>query len=148
MWRQTKWVFWVVISLVLFAACSKTQRPRLVVEDPWARSSPMATEMGAIYFTLRNTGSEEDALIGVETSACRKAEIHETYQKEGGAMGMRPVEGGRVPVPPGQTVVFAPGGLHIMCIGKQVDFQEGARFSLTLKFEKHDPITVEVEVRK
>ncbi len=144
------WVPWVIslVGMVFLGACQAARGPRIVVEDPWARSSPMVTEMGAIYLTLRNTGSEEDALIGVETGACEKAEIHETYQKEGGSMGMRPVEGGRVPLPPGETVVFGPGGLHIMCMGKKVDFQEGTRFSLTLRFEKYDPITVDVEVRK
>ncbi len=147
---MARWMMGLVLGMALLglAACQSTQGPKLKVEDPWARSSPMNVEMGAIYLKIRNEGNEADALVGVQTEACKKAEIHETYQKEDGSMGMRPVEGGRVPLPPGETVSLEPGGLHIMCMGKQVPFEEGTRFSLTLTFANHEPITVEVEVRK
>ncbi len=143
-----KVAFSVLVLLMTLVACQQTKGPKLQVEDPWARSSPMNVEMGAIYLKIRNDGNEADALVGVQTEACKMAEIHETYQKEDGSMGMRPVEGGRVPLPPGETVSLEPGGLHIMCKGKQIPFEEGARFSLTLTFATHEPITVEVEVRK
>lgn len=146
--RWTKGLLLLWMTLIGLSACQQAQGPKLRVEDPWARSSPMNVEIGAIYLKIRNEGQEADALVGVQTAACKKAELHETYQKEDGSMGMRPVEDGRVPLPPGQTVSLEPGGLHIMCMGKQIPFEEGTRFALTLRFVRHEPLTVEVEVRR
>ena len=51
-------------------------------------------------------------------------------------MGMRPVEGGSIEIPAGEKVELKIGGLHIMCIGKLVDFDSGVILPLTLEFEK------------
>ncbi len=149
MFRSARLMVLMLLFALGLAACTAAPKgPKIEVQDPWARSSPMAAEMGAIYMKLANKGSEADALIGASTEACKMVEFHETYQKEGGAMGMRPVEGGRIPLPPGETVELKPGGLHMMCMHKQIPFEPGTKFQLTLTFEKHEPITVEVEVRK
>lgn len=140
--------FALLVVLLLLGCTAKEKGPKIVVEDPWARSSPKVAEMGAIYLTLINQGSEPDALVGARTDACRKIEIHETYKKEDGSMGMRPVQGGKIALSPGEKVQLKPGGLHIMCIGKQIEFKPGTTFQLTLEFEKHEPLTVTVEVRK
>ena len=59
---------------------------------------------------------------------------------------MAPVQGG-VPIPAGETVEFAPGGLHVMLIGLRRDLLTGGRFSADLVFDSGEQVTVESEVR-
>jgi copper(I)-binding protein len=52
-----------------------------------------------------------------------------------------------VPIPPGQTVTFTPGGTHIMLMGLKKPLAAGQSFPLTLTFTHAAPVTVEVKVR-
>ena len=60
-------------------------------------------------------------------------------------MGMRPVEGGFIDIPAKGQAELKMGGLHIMCIDKLDDFQEGTVLTVTLSFEKSGEKSIEVE---
>lgn len=49
-------------------------------------------------------------------------------------------------LPAGQTVRFAPGGMHLMLMGLAGKLDESASFPLTLTFERAGAITVEIPV--
>ncbi len=134
--------------VVALAACQKAAGPQIQVEDAWGRPSPKVATAGAFYMTLRNTGNEDDALIGASSDACGTVELHESFKTAEGAMGMRPVEGGKIVIPAGQTVELKMGGLHIMCIDKKVDFTPGTKVKLVLHFEKSGDMPIEVEIRQ
>ncbi len=136
---------WLALTL---AACQKAQGPNIEISDAWGRPSPKVATAGAFYMKIRNTGSEDDALIGGESPACGTVELHESFKTPEGAMGMRPVEGGKIVIPAGETVELKMGGLHIMCIDKKVDFKPGTTVQLTLHFEKSGDIPVELEIRQ
>jgi copper(I)-binding protein len=105
-------------------------------------------EMGmtsAVYFVLRNRGSQADRLVGASTAAAGRVELHETRQ-EGDMMRMTPVQA--VEIPPGGEVVFKPGGLHVMLMDLKRDLKVGDSFELTLKFERAGDLTVTVAVRE
>ncbi len=139
----------VALLLALLAACgSQAQGPHIEITDAWGRPSPKVATAGAFYMTIRNTGSEDDALIGADSDACGTVELHESYKTPEGAMGMRPVAGGKIVIPAGETVELKMGGLHIMCIDKQVDFTPGTKVSITLHFEKSGDIPLEIEIRQ
>ena len=97
---------------------------------------------------IKNTGNESDNLISAESSACGFAELHESYMTEEGAMGMRPVEGGRILIPATGQVELKMGGLHIMCINKLEEFVSGATIPLTLSFEKSGDLSLDAEIRE
>jgi len=61
-------------------------------------------------------------------------------------MRMRPLAGG-IPLPPGQEVRLAPGGLHLMLIGPQGAFVQGSMIPLTLVFERAGRVQVELAVQ-
>jgi copper(I)-binding protein len=61
---------------------------------------------------------------------------------------MRPVEGGTIEIPARDQVALKMGGLHLMCIDKLDDFDDGAVLSLTLVFEESGEKAVEVEIRQ
>jgi copper(I)-binding protein len=113
------------------------------VQDAWARASASAHKTGAAYLTLVNRGDAVDRLVSASTPAAERAEVH-AHLHEGGIMRMRKVDG--VDVHPGEPVVFAPGGLHVMLMGLTKPLDEGARFPLTLHFEKAGDLTVQVAV--
>mgnify|MGYP005846920321 CR=1 FL=1 len=52
---------------------------------------------------IRNTGTEDDVLLGASSDVAATTEIHESYM-EGDTMMMRPVE--RIEVPAGGVVVL------------------------------------------
>ena len=150
MTRRNIW-FGLVLSALLalgLAACQKAQGPQIEITDAWGRPSPKVATAGAFYMTIRNTGTEDDALVGADSDACGTVELHESFKTPEGAMGMRPVEGGKIVIPAGETVELKMGGLHIMCIDKQVDFTPGTKVQLTLHFEKSGDIPVELEIRQ
>ena len=138
----------LVILMGLFVASCKSQptEPEIQVEDVWGRPSPMSASLGAFYMNIKNTGSQADKLLSAESQACGVIEIHETVQ-QGDTMGMRPVEGGFVDIPPGETVEFKTGGLHLMCIDKKDDFTPGVKIPLVLKFKTSGSIEQQVEIR-
>jgi copper(I)-binding protein len=83
--------------------------------------------------TLVNRGSVADALIGVESPAARKVEIHRS-SSAGGVMSMQ-MEA-KVTIPPGRSVRFEPGGLHLMLVGLAKPLKAGDKVPATLVFAR------------
>lgn len=138
-------------GLVALTACAgqpATSGPSIQVEDVWGRPTPKIFDVAAFYMVIRNTGNQADRLVGVQSPVCGAAELHETYQTDDGATGMRPVAGGAIDVPAGGQVALKPGSYHIMCLGKQQDFAAGDKLPLTLTFEKSGQRQVQVEIRQ
>jgi copper(I)-binding protein len=147
----------VVLALT---ACGGGAERGIVVEDAWARPSPMEAGNGAAYMVIRNTGTQDDALLAADTDVARAVEIHETFTMEtdgtdeggqnmgdmaGEMMGMRPVES--IPVPAGGRATLEPGGYHIMLIEVE-PLEPGQTIPVTLTFEKAGTVEVEAEVRE
>ncbi len=65
---------------------------------------------------------------------------------ENDVMVMRQMEGNRIPIPAGETVMLQRGGLHVMCIGKMAEFAVGQSVPVTLTFEKAGTMEVTAEV--
>jgi len=138
----------ILLSLIL-AACQPTiEGPAISIEGIWGRPSPKVATAGAFYMVVKNDGNESDSLIKASSSACGVAELHESYKTEEGMMGMRPAEGGIIEIPARGEVELKIGGLHIMCIGKLVDFEAGAVLPLTVEFEKSGNMDLDVEIRE
>ncbi len=116
----------------------------LQVERPWARASIGQVRSGAAYFAVTNNGTAPDRLIAVQSKVADRSALH-THRMDAGVMRMRPVEA--VEVAPGAPVVLRPGGLHVMLMGLRRPLEEGARFPLTLTFERAGKLEVEVEIR-
>lgn len=100
------------------------------------------------FLEITNTGTEPDALIGVETTFAKHAEVHESKVDSAGVASMAHVE--RIDLAPGATVVLEHGGYHVMFMGVTEPPVEGMIVPVTLIFEKAGRIDVEfmVEPRK
>ncbi|BCJ92376.1 hypothetical protein IZ6_31110 [Terrihabitans soli] len=115
----------------------------LAIGHPWARETPPSAQTGAGYLTVKNTGTEADTLIAVETSGAAKVEIHQSIN-ENGVAKMRPVTG--IDIPAGGSLELKSGGYHLMLIDLKEPLAEGMRIPATLTFEKAGKIDVEFAV--
>ena len=111
----------------------------LIVDHPMAFPT-MATSMsGAGYFTVTNTGAEDDRLIGIRADFPRVT-LHGTRDDDG-VMRMFDVEA--IDIPAGDTVALEPGALHVMFMGLDGDpFEVGEEIPATLIFERTGEIDV------
>lgn len=103
-----------------------------------------ALDNGAVYFTVTNSGSDDDALVGAATDVAGKVELHETVDQGGGTMMMRPVE--QIDVPAGGEAVLEKGGLHVMLLDLPEPLEMGTTFPIELTFEKAGTVEFEVTV--
>lgn len=144
---------------LLLAACGPTE---LTVKDAWARPA-LEGGTGAIYLTVQNGTGEALALTGASTDVAAAVEIHTSMMMgeesehphgeghptespmESDVAMMMPVE--RIDIAPGGSVQLAPGSYHIMLIDLQRELVAGETFMVTLHFDGHEDIEVEVSLR-
>ncbi len=127
-------------------AAKEYKQGALVLKDVFARPTIGKIKNSAAYLKIMNMGSTEDTLLSVSTDIASLTEIH-THKMENGSMMMMKVEN-PVVVPAKGSVEFKSGGLHIMLMGLKKTLKKGDTFSLTMTFEKHGKISVDVDVRK
>ncbi|KAA0592598.1 copper(I)-binding protein [Azospirillum lipoferum] len=142
-----KHILGIAAALALFGAgtalAHSYKAGPIEIGHPWARATAPSAPNGGAYLSLTNTGTTEDHLVAASTPAAEKAELH-THLNENGVMKMREVP--PIAIAPGETVKFAPGGLHIMLLGLKQPLEKGARIPMTLRFEKAGSVEVEIAV--
>lgn len=155
--RKTTLFVMAALAVVL-AACGPRE---LVARDAWARPA-IQGGTGAVYVELYNGTGQPISLIGASTNVARVVEIHTSSMmdmSEGSEHGAHPTTDAEadvammmpvdvVELEVGLTVAFEPGGYHLMLIDLQQPLQAGDTFSLTLHFEGHADIEIEVSVRE
>lgn len=116
------------------------------VKGAWVRATPPSAKAAGAYLTLTNAGGdgEGDSLVGASTPAAKVAELH-IHLQDGDVMRMRAVK--NVDIRPGQTLDFAPGGLHVMLIDLKAPLKPGTAIPLTLEFARAGKVTVSVDVQ-
>jgi copper(I)-binding protein len=135
----------LLVGFVAPALAQGTGNTSITVEQPWSRATPMGAKTGAVYMTLNNKSGTPDRLTGASSDVADKLQIHE-MKVENGVMQMREIPGG-LPIPAGGSVVLKPGSYHVMLIGLKKPLTAGAKFPLTLTFEKAGNISVTVPVQ-
>ncbi len=130
--------------LMLASAVQPAAADDIGIKQAWSRATPKGAQVAGGYLTIENRGAVGDRLISAASTAAAKVEIHEMTTFDG-IMMMRPVDGG-LAIPPGTSVTLAPGGSHLMFIGINAPFDEGARISAVLMFEKAGKIDVTFDV--
>jgi periplasmic copper chaperone A len=144
---RSRWRWRLVSLLIVLAACTGTTSEAIAVRDAWSREAPGMSQMAGVFMVIENRGSTADALVGASTALCEVVELHESVFEDD-VMKMRPVTGGRIEIPPGQTIELKSGGLHVMLIGLQEKLVPEESFELALEFEQAGKMVVEVIVRE
>lgn len=100
---------------------------------------------GAAYARIYNSSDSDDRIIAARTPDARRAELHTHILGADGVARMRRLEEG-IPLPAGQTVDLAPGGMHIMLMGLRQPFAPGEFLDLTLEMESGSEARLRAEV--
>jgi copper(I)-binding protein len=128
--------------MILLAGCIPQA---ITISDAWARPGIQGGS-SAVYFTIDNGTGSDDALTGVETDAAERSEMHQSQMDANGTMSMLPQES--VPLPAGEPVTFAPGGLHVMLTGLTRDLVPGDTVVLHLTFQTAEALDLKATVRE
>jgi len=115
----------------------------LVIAHPFSFETAKTARIGAGYFEVTNNGDTEDTLVAISADFPRVM-IHQSVMN-GDVMEMEHAADGIV-IAPGETLLFAPGGYHVMFMGLDGGFTTGDAFDATLTFENAGEIVVTFKV--
>ena len=129
--------------LLGLAGTSVNAATGIEVSAAWSRALPPVVKVGAAYLRITNSKSAAITLVGAEANISARAELHE-HAHVNGMMKMRQLH--QVEIPAGDTVTFAPHGLHIMLFGLSKSLDAGTDYELTLVFASGERVTLAVQV--
>lgn len=113
------------------------------IEHTWMR--PAAKGMNsAMYFKVENHSSKPDTLYKVSSKVAELVQVHETFMKNG-LMGMREVK--FIVVPADSSIIFKPGGYHVMFIKLKKNLKVKSKVEATVYFKTEGKIKVNALVR-
>ena len=139
--------FVLAIALTIGAVVAFTMTVRagnLQIAHAYAPVSIGAGKTGAVYFVIVNPTETPDRLISAKTPAARKAEVHNHLMQDG-IMKMRKVDG--LEIAAGSSVMFKPGGYHLMLFGLEEPLKLGDSIEVELMFEKAGAMTLQVPIK-
>ena len=133
--------FPVALALLLLAGCSPAaQAPSVEVKQAWLRLPAAPGGAAAGYFVAEADHADE-ALISASLPGAR-IEMHESMTMNHMA-SMRPIDSAAFD---GKTLVFQPGGKHLMVFGLGGDAKAGGTLPLTLRFRTAPAVTVQAKL--
>jgi hypothetical protein len=132
-----------LLSALLLAVTMVAQAgpPPVAIGDARIRWLPGELPMAG-YFSITSHASTPLRLVGAASPAFADVMLHRSLH-EGGVARMVHVDD--VALAPGQTVVFEPGGYHLMLMHRKEALQPGEEVPVTLRFG--DGETLEVPFR-
>jgi copper(I)-binding protein len=132
------------VAAVAFSPASANETG-LVLSGAYFRTV-IPSRPAAGYFTLKNDTNAARMLVGASSSACGMLMMHKS-ETVNGVDKMSPVKS--VSVPPHQSVSFAPGGFHLMCMSPGPRMMKpGGSVPVTLKFKNGNTLASKFPVRK
>ncbi|NIR60279.1 MAG: copper chaperone PCu(A)C [Gammaproteobacteria bacterium] len=135
----------LLLALLGLLTLGTTRASELEVREAWIREAPPVADVLAGYLVIDNPGPTERSLTGASSPLFRRVTLHRTVVSEGRA---RMVRQEAVPIPPGGSVRFEPGGHHLMLMGPRQRLAAGDRVPLTLQLGDGARLSVEARVRR
>jgi periplasmic copper chaperone A len=133
----------LISALTVIAAA--TEEAGISVRDAWVRETPPGMAMTAGYMVLQNKTSRPQVLVAASSSGFETVMIHRTVAREG-MTGMEHAP--QIELLPNATLLFAPGGYHLMLLNPKRTLRAGDRVDITLEFRGGLVLPVACEVRK
>ena len=121
------------------AETSPEAPPGITLSDARIQLPLVSGRPGAAYFTVSQANGAPRKVVGVAVEMAARAEMHETKGST-----MAPVS--EVPVGPGKTVKFAPGGYHVMLFDLDPKLRFAKDAELTLTFDGGDKASMRAPV--
>ncbi len=127
-----------------FAFCAVPANADIVIHDAYARVATPMAKSGAAFLTIMNNGDIDDRLVGVESPAAKRVELH-SHVEQDGVMQMQKAEDGFA-VPAGEMYQLKRGGDHVMFMGLTSGWEQGDVIPVTFRFEHAGEITADISV--
>ena len=142
-----RWRNPVIACLIsaLSAVPAASEEAGVSVRDAWIRETPPGMTMMAGYMQLRNNTPRPQLLVAASSSGFQSVMIHRTIVKDGMA-GM--AHAPRIELAANASLIFAPGGYHLMLMNPQRTLRTGDRVDINLEFHGGLVLPVAFEVRK
>lgn len=137
-----KTVFALSALLLSSAAFAKND---LMIENPYARTTPPNATNSAIFMTIKNQSNDLRTLISATTPAAKTVELHTVIEVDG-MMKMREVNA--IELPKNEDTILKPGGLHIMLFGLTQPLKEEEFINVTLNFKNGDKEQFKAPIKK
>ncbi len=128
----------LALAAVTGCGAGDPEPPELSVSGAFV-PEPVSEAVAGGFLVVENTGGEDDVLTGASSEMAEKVELHETVDNS-----MRPVDS--FPVPAGGSLELSRGGNHLMLHGLSSKPETGDTVPIELRFEKSEPITLNVPV--
>src|ERR1044071_1013923 len=142
-----RWRHAVFAGLIpaLTALAAATEGAGISVRDAWVREAPPGVAVMAGYMLLQNNTSRPQVLVAARSSGFETVMIHRTIGK-GGMTGMEHAP--QIELLPNASLLFAPGGYHLMLLNPKRTLRAGDRGDIRLEFRGGLVFPVAFGVRK
>lgn len=118
--------------MLLTLALPSSLLAELKVDEPWIKYLPPSVPVRAGYMSLFNPHQRAMAIVGIDSAAFARIEIHRTIEQDG-LMRMEPVE--VLTLAPESGIRLEPGGLHLMMMQPLQPIRLGERIEVILRFD-------------
>lgn len=135
----------IMTALLLLLAAPTHAAGRLEMEGGWIRAAPPNAMMLAAYGTLRNAGDGPVIFSGAQSADFADVSLHETVEQNG-IERMRAL--GRVVLAPGESMMLAPGGRHLMLMKPKRQLRVGDTVEIRIITENSGSVTAKFAVRE
>jgi copper(I)-binding protein len=131
----------LVIGVLLSTAAACSGTPRIRIDEPEAKLSPMLVGVCSIFMKIANPGDGDDALVDVQADV--PGAVTQLHAMRDGKM----VEAGKLVVPANGTLELRPGGPHVMVFNLPKGSGAGYEFTLRLRFRTSGEKRTSVVIR-
>lgn len=134
-----------LLMLALSPVTAGRETADVTARDAWIRESPPGVAVMAGYMKLQNHTSRPQLLVAARSSDFETVMIHRTRIRDGVA-GMQHAP--NVELAPKASLIFAPGGYHLMLSNPKRALRAGDRVDVDLEFRGGLVLPVAFDVRK
>lgn len=138
-----KILYLTVLLFTSFPLFSDTSR--LEFHDGWIKQLPPVIPMRAGYVKINNPASTAKKIVGIQSPAFEKVEMHESLMADG-MMKMEQLPD--IEIPAKAMVEFKPGGKHMMLISPLKTLKLGDQVEISITFGDGSSQSTLLEVRK
>ena len=136
-------LFTLALTLCCSISCVAARAEQLTVSNAWVREAPPTSQVLAAYLHIDNPGAKDVTIVGANSPQFETVELHRTELVDGVA---RMIPQPQLMVPAGGTVIFEPGGLHLMLIQSLKPLQRGDQVEIQFQLDSGGTLKLEAEV--
>lgn len=118
---------WYAAGVLMGLSYSSLADEMLHWRDAWVRSLPPGAAVTAAYGSLMNHGSDTVTIVNLTSTTGAETQMHDVIADGDQRQMMRL---NSVDIAPGESLVFEPGGRHIMLLGITDAPEEGSDLAL------------------